>query len=811
MKKFFTIQLSVLIFLFSIFTINLFATSNFSPPSITPQPVNLFQILNLNKGWNLKGVYCDINDVANSNLNNSAISTMWKWDSSHWAAWSPSSAIRQVITSYGLNLFNTIDATDGFWVNTLSNLSIEIVGTANNSTTLNIVAKWQLLSLPQNKKAQVSQFNNDNISSIWKWDGAKWLVWSPSSSIMQILQGYGISTFSDINSDEGFWVYAKGTCSVNVVFDTSGTTYLCSLDNTTACTTENDCLLAAGYWYNNQCNPTPEPNIHSTSVTIGGVTDNDLSNGLHIESADVNNKIFSTTLEINDGAKNKNYQITPSFYIKDSNGSREYTATLTGASVSIDANGNISYTVPDNAVVSINGTDSNGNSVSATLTNNQADLVTLNNKVLTYNISNIEAKLQNLSSSSLHKVFYDNSSYNVSFSINGLPGFSTISGTVSFGTPSSQQCSANNLNLCTNEADCQGANGYWYNNQCNSSPESNKKWEYRIGGSIYSSPAIASDGTIYVSSINRKVYALNSDGTKKWEFATGGYIDASPAIGSDGTVYVGSHDHKFYAINPDGTEKWHFNAGSSISATAAIASDGTIYVGVVKGKLYALYDNGTVKWQVTIGGEIKSSPAIASDGTIYVASRDYKICAVNDNGTLKWIFNTGGRIYSSPAVGNNGTVYVGSDDDKLYALNTNGSLKWTFDTGDDVKSSPVVGSDTVYIGSGNGKLFALNFDGTQKWFHLTGDFIYSTPALGDDGTIYVGSKDHKVYAFNSDGTKKWEFATKDAIYSSPTIASDGTVYIGSNDHRIYALNGSTPISSSAYWAKFHNTLTNSGR
>ena len=40
-------------------------------------------------------------------------------------------------------------------------------------------------------------------------------------------------------------------------------------------------------------------------------------------------------------------------------------------------------------------------------------------------------------------------------------------------------------------------------------------------------------------------------GDKLWEFQTGGGesgVWSSPAIGSDGTVYVGSDDHKLYAI-----------------------------------------------------------------------------------------------------------------------------------------------------------------------------------------------------------------------------------------------------------------------
>ena len=40
-------------------------------------------------------------------------------------------------------------------------------------------------------------------------------------------------------------------------------------------------------------------------------------------------------------------------------------------------------------------------------------------------------------------------------------------------------------------------------------------------------------------------------GTPIWEFGTGDKLYSSPAIGSDGTVYVGSDDGKLYAITTD--------------------------------------------------------------------------------------------------------------------------------------------------------------------------------------------------------------------------------------------------------------------
>ena len=125
-----------------------------------------------------------------------------------------------------------------------------------------------------------------------------------------------------------------------------------------------------------------------------------------------------------------------------------------------------------------------------------------------------------------------------------------------------------------------------------------EKWSFSTGGR-HSSPAIGSDGTVYVGSVfDDNLYAVNPDGTEKWSFSTGDWVFSSPAIGSDGTVYVGSGDSNLYAVNPDGTEKWSFSTGGSVRSSPAIGSDGTVYVG--------------------------------SGGTVYVGSYDNKLYAIGE-------------------------------------------------------------------------------------------------------------------------------------------------------------------------------------
>src|ERR1700752_2968510 len=114
-----------------------------------------------------------------------------------------------------------------------------------------------------------------------------------------------------------------------------------------------------------------------------------------------------------------------------------------------------------------------------------------------------------------------------------------------------------------------------------------RKWDFGIGDGGPSAPAIASDGTIYIGSNDRKLYALKPDGTKKWEFATGGKVQSSPAIGSDGKIYIGSLDNKLYAVKPDGKKVWEFETGGLVTSSPAIAPDGAIYFGSWDHKLYA--------------------------------------------------------------------------------------------------------------------------------------------------------------------------------------------------------------------------------
>jgi outer membrane protein assembly factor BamB len=93
---------------------------------------------------------------------------------------------------------------------------------------------------------------------------------------------------------------------------------------------------------------------------------------------------------------------------------------------------------------------------------------------------------------------------------------------------------------------------------------------------------------------------------------------ACPSIGADGTVYIGSYDKHLYAFAPDGSVKWAFAATSNVDGCAAIDGSGAVHFSAGK-TLYALLPDGTMKWSTPApGASGQGSVSIGGDGSIYV-------------------------------------------------------------------------------------------------------------------------------------------------------------------------------------------------
>lgn len=336
-------------------------------------------------------------------------------------------------------------------------------------------------------------------------------------------------------------------------------------------------------------------------------------------------------------------------------------------------------------------------------------------------------------------------------------------------------------------------------------------WRFRTNNSNYTTPAIATDGTIYFGSYDNHLYALNGDGTQKWAYEIRTNTSSSPAVSDDGTIYIGDDYGWLYAISSGGNLVWEVKLGNELKASPSIGRDGNIYAGTLSSGLKAVSQIGLEVWTAPTGTILSSSAAVGPDSTIYVGSLDGALYAIRSSGSQKWKYQTGNQIYSSPAIDTDGTIYFGSTDHNLYALNTDGTLKWSYDTGVPIHSSPAIGTDgTIYIGSGS-SLVALYSNGILRWQYATGGVVYSSPAVGDDEVIYFGSYDGYLYAIDALGSLLQKYYAGGIVDPGPSIGADGTLYFCSADEHIYSLATRSGGLASSPWPKFGRDRRNTGR
>ncbi|MBI2382991.1 MAG: PQQ-binding-like beta-propeller repeat protein [Gammaproteobacteria bacterium] len=213
-------------------------------------------------------------------------------------------------------------------------------------------------------------------------------------------------------------------------------------------------------------------------------------------------------------------------------------------------------------------------------------------------------------------------------------------------------------------------------------PDGGIKWFHAVGNSVWGVAAEADDGSTYWASLDpqNNVFALNADGSPKWSKPIAAFATAPPSIGADGTVYASSFDGQLYALDPaTGVQKWAFQTGDHVYAGTALIDDPRgerIVLASADGSVYCLDAAGALRWRYDTGDAIRSSPAVGrapageDRDIVYVGASDGRLYALNaDDGTRRWSFDTTAHddpvlrdrndLNASPALGASGVVIAG--------------------------------------------------------------------------------------------------------------------------------------------------------
>lgn len=359
----------------------------------------------------------------------------------------------------------------------------------------------------------------------------------------------------------------------------------------------------------------------------------------------------------------------------------------------------------------------------------------------------------------------------------------------------------------------------------------NPRWSATLGGGVKggSSPALSPDGAhIYMlrslaGDDNAALIAYTtSDGQKAWSLdlseamasngasasATAKDIFSSPSVASDGTVYVvlrdlqsTTKDRGLYtlAINRDGSVKWCKKVGASganlYAITPAVDAAGNVYVANRSKEMYKISSSG-VSTTISGLGDITGGISLAKDGTAFALGKgNVGLYAVDVNaGASKWIYNTdfggaadaftGALRSAAPSIGSDGTIYQVIDKGAggaVIALDANGSAKWVYDTPGAIPDGGVAIAEdgTLYVNGGMDAasgITALKADGTLLWKFATMANVQTAPVIDDRGYVHVVDAMANYYVVRQDGTLFGQTKLGTSCSSAPVMDAQGRIY-----------------------------------
>ena len=314
-------------------------------------------------------------------------------------------------------------------------------------------------------------------------------------------------------------------------------------------------------------------------------------------------------------------------------------------------------------------------------------------------------------------------------------------------------------------------------------------------------PAIASDGTIYVGgavddgSGTACLYALGPNGSLKKTLVgtNGAHLGAPtvwPATRPDGKgAYAVDEDGGLYAMHLDGDDvfrqtpdaafdqiRWKKNA-PRLLGPILVGDRGQVYTGGY-GALHVFFieSRGSPhSFRVEAKGKVR--PYFWADGDVRGRGDNYSRAL--DDGYGRDIgrvdparypqahaFGPKGRAYSrqrrsitahlwtfkveepttsDPRIGHGETVYF-TTSRKLHAVEGVGEKLWEFDNPDGGFHTEVaVTEDSVLVTDTAGRLFSFSPEGEEKWRIQLGEFC-ATPAVAPGGMLYMTCLDGLIYA-----------------------------------------------------------------
>ena len=325
---------------------------------------------------------------------------------------------------------------------------------------------------------------------------------------------------------------------------------------------------------------------------------------------------------------------------------------------------------------------------------------------------------------------------------------------------------------------------------------------YPAGGDLTEAGvSLGLDGTVYVSSKEGVLYAVDSLGHLLWSYNSGEPIYSSPLVSSDGALTVASGS-EVIRLDAAGNLLWKYTTIGTVFAPLAETAEGTIYVSDFNRNFYAIAWDGSLCWQITPGssiyGSVKSGPVIGANGKVYVGLD--KLYMMDNEGRIPRSFlPSDGRPSAQAVPAQNGLIYS-TTTKSLYALDSTMVPVWSYPAGS--YTSPVLdGSGNLYYGSISDSIYVLNaLTGAKIRTYAVGADVYHL-AITKDKYLFAGAADSTLYAYDSLGTQVFSFKAGGSIEGAIAV-SEGRVYFSATDGVLYSVETESAGPDSLSWSTY---------
>jgi len=109
---------------------------------------------------------------------------------------------------------------------------------------------------------------------------------------------------------------------------------------------------------------------------------------------------------------------------------------------------------------------------------------------------------------------------------------------------------------------------------------------------------------------------------------------SEPALGPDGTIYVSTDDPYLRAIDPSGRIKWMTQLGDAGAFTLTVDRRGLVYAASEDGHVYLVSPDGVVTAQFALTG-LPVFPVVAAEDLLVVTdSKDYSLLVTDKRNTI---------------------------------------------------------------------------------------------------------------------------------------------------------------------------------